>query len=306
MSKDKNKSGYVFNIQKFSVHDGPGIRTIVFLKGCSLHCPWCSNPESQSAAPELAWSASKCMGCNLCVKSCPQQVITQGEHGEIKINRDLCKKCFKCTEACPTTALRAFGKKMSVEEVISEVESDSAFYRRSEGGMTLSGGEPLLQADFVLNLLKEAKCHGIKTAIETCGCIEWSALEQASHFLNSVIYDIKCIDAAKHKQHTGVSNEQILSNFEKMCRKFSQLPILARTPIIPGFNDSEDDLVAIIDFLKQFPNVNYELLAYHRLGQPKYLSLDREYPLGDVKLSDETFNHLKHVAKERFEKGLEC
>lgn len=303
MSINKSKSGYVFNIQQFSVHDGPGIRTIVFLKGCPLHCPWCSNPESQSTAPELAWSSSKCMGCHLCMATCPQKVITQGNNGEIKINRDLCQKCFKCTEACPTTALRVFGKKMSIEEVLREVESDSAFYRRSEGGMTLSGGEPLLQADFAINLLKEAKCHGIKTAIETCGCVEWSAMEQACHLLNTVIYDIKCIDATKHKRHTGVTNEQILGNFEKMCRQFPHLPILARTPIIPGFNDSEDDVLAIIDFIKQFPNVTYELLPYHRLGQPKYISLGREYPLGDVKLSDETFNHLKLVAKERFEKG---
>ena len=302
MSIDKSKSGYVFNIQQFSVHDGPGIRTIVFLKGCPLHCPWCSNPESQSSAQELAWSSSKCMGCHQCIETCPQQAINLGDQGEITIDRDLCDKCFKCTEACPTTSLRVFGKNMSIEEVLREVESDSAFYRRSDGGMTLSGGEPLLQAEFAINLLKEAKSHGIKTAIETCLCVEWPVLERACHFLNTVICDIKCIDAAKHKRHTGVSNEQILGNFEKMCRQFPKLPILARTPIIPGFNDSEDDVLAIIDFIKQFPNVTYELLPYHRLGQPKYISLGREYPLGDVKLSDEAFNNLKLVAKERFEK----
>jgi len=192
---------------------------------------------------------------------------------------------------------------MSIEEVLREVESDSAFYRRSDGGMTLSGGEPLLQAEFAINLLKEAKSHGLKTAIETCLCVEWLVLEQACHFLNTVICDIKCIDPLKHKRHTGTTNEQIIGNFEKMCSQFPQLPILARTPIIPGFNDSEADVVAIIDLIKQFPNVNYELLPYHRLGQPKYLSLGREYPLGDVKLSDEVFNHLKQVAKERFDKG---
>lgn len=303
MSINKSKSGYVFNIQQFSVHDGPGIRTIVFLKGCPLHCPWCSNPESQNSASELAWNSSKCMGCHQCRATCPQQAITLGDRGEIKINRDLCLKCFKCAEACPTTALSVLGKKMSIEEVLREVESDSVFYRRSDGGMTLSGGEPLQQADFAINLLKEAKRHGIRTAIETCGCVEWSTLEQACHLLNNVIYDIKCFDASKHKRHTGVTNEQILSNFGKMCRQFPHLPILVRTPIIPGFNDSEDDILAIIDFIQQFPNVTYELLQYHRLGQPKYNALGRKYPLGDVKLSDETFNHLKLVAKERFEKG---
>ncbi len=302
MSIDKNKAGYVFNIQQFSVHDGPGIRTVVFLKGCPLRCPWCSNPESQSTDPELAWSLSKCMGCYQCIENCPQQGITQGGNGDIKINRDLCHKCFKCTDVCPTGALRVFGKKMSIKEVLSEVESDSSFYRRSDGGMTLSGGEPLLQADFAINLLKEAKKHGIKTAIETCGRVEWSVMEQACQLLNTVIYDIKCIDSSKHKRHTGVTNEQILGNFEKMCHQFPNLPILARTPIVPGFNDSEDEVLAIIDFIKQFPNVTYEFLQYHRLGQPKYISLGRVYSLGDVKLSDETFNHLKLVAKERFEK----
>ena len=201
MSINKNKYGYVFNIQQFSVHDGPGIRTVVFLKGCPLHCAWCANPESQNASPELAWSSSKCMGCHLCVDTCPQQAISQGEHGEIKINRNLCNKCFKCTEACPTNAISVFGKKMSIKEVLSEVESDSAFYSRSEGGMTLSGGEPLLQADFAINLLKEAKRHGIKTAIETCGCVEWSVMQEACQSLSTIIYDIKCIDSSKHEKH---------------------------------------------------------------------------------------------------------
>ena len=305
MSIDKRKYGYVFNIQKFSVHDGPGIRTIVFLKGCPLHCRWCSNPESQNTSPELAWSSSKCMGCHQCIETCPNQAITQGNQGEIKINRNLCKKCFKCTTDCPTSALSVFGKKMSIQEVLSEVESDSAFYSRSDGGMTLSGGEPLLQAEFAINLLKEAKYHGIKTAIETCGCVEWPVLQQACQQLSTVIYDIKCIDASKHKIYTGSTNKQILGNFEKMCRQFPNLPILVRTPIIPGVNDSKDDILAIVDFIKQFPNVNYEPLQYHRLGEPKYISLGREYPMGDVKLSDEKFNLLKLMAEERIEKRYE-
>lgn len=301
MNIDKSKSGYVFNIQQFSVHDGPGIRTIVFLKGCPLHCRWCSNPESQSTSIELAWSSSKCMGCHHCMKTCPNKAITQGDSGKIKINRNLCKKCFKCTEVCPTSALSAFGKEMTISQVLNQVESDSAFYSRSDGGMTLSGGEPLLQAEFAIDLLKEARHHGIRTAIETCGDVEWLVLEQACKQLTTVIYDIKCIDASKHKRYTGLTNKQILSNFEKMCRQFQDLPILARTPIIPGFNDSEKDVLEIIDFIKQFPNVSYELLQYHRLGEPKYLSLGREYTMGDIKLSDEAFNHLKLVAKKRFE-----
>ena len=302
MSLDQKKYGTVFNIQNFSVHDGPGIRTIVFLKGCPLHCTWCSNPESQSLAQELAWSATRCMGCYLCKESCPQQVIRLGDQGEIKINRDLCQKCFKCVDVCPTTALRVFGQKMSIEEVIREVEADSAFYRRSEGGMTLSGGEALQQGDFAINLLKEAKRHGIKTTVETCGFVPWSVLEQACQFLNTIIYDIKCLDSDKHKRNTGVGNELILSNFKEMCSHFPHLPVLARTPIIPGFNDTAEDVFEIVDFIKPSPNVNYELLAYHRLGEPKYTSLDREYPLGNIKLNEEKFQELKSLAKEQLGK----
>ncbi|WP_347490288.1 glycyl-radical enzyme activating protein [Desulfoscipio sp. XC116] len=299
MSLDNRKVGTVFNIQKFSVHDGPGIRTIVFLKGCPLICAWCSNPESQSFAPELAWSASRCMGCHLCKESCPRQAISLGEHGEIKINRDLCKKCFKCTDLCPTTALRVFGQQMSVEEVLHEVEADNAFYRRSKGGMTLSGGEALQQGDYAVNLLKEAKRRGIRTAVETCGFVQWSVLEEACHYLDTVIYDIKCLDSAKHKQHTTVGNELILSNFKEMCSRFPYLRVIARTPIIPGFNDTEEDVLGIINFIEPFSNVNYELLPYHRLGEPKYISLEREYLMGDVKLNEETFKKLKVLAKHR-------
>lgn len=299
MSIDKRENGYVFSIQKFSVHDGPGIRTIVFLKGCPLRCHWCSNPESQNSYQEVAWNASKCIGCYKCKASCPQQAIGLINHGEIKINRSLCESCFKCANVCPATALRVFGQKVTIREVMREVEADSIFYRRSEGGMTLSGGEPLMQSEFAINLLKEARSQGIRTAIETCGHVQWSVLENACYFVQMVIYDIKCIDSDKHKYYTGVGSELILDNLKKICSQFPHLPILVRTPIIPGFNATELDINKIVDLIKPFPNVSYELLPYHRLGEPKYNSLDREYPMGNVKLDEELANHLKSAAKEQ-------
>jgi glycyl-radical enzyme activating protein family len=187
---------------------------------------------------------------------------------------------------------------MSVEDVLRKVESDSSFYRRSEGGMTLSGGEPLQQAGFSINLLREAKRYGINTAIETSGNVQWPILEQACRLLNTVMYDLKCLNSAKHSIYTGIGNELILNNLKMMCSTFPDLKVLVRTPVIPGFNDAEEEILAIANFVKPFPNVKYELLRYHRLGEPKYLSLDRNYPLGDVKLDVKIFNQIKLAAKE--------
>jgi glycyl-radical enzyme activating protein family len=298
MIKDNDQYGCVFNIQQYSVHDGPGIRTIVFLKGCPLHCAWCSNPESQNIDPELAWSANRCIGCHLCLVSCTQTAIKWGENDKIKIDRNLCNRCFHCADVCPPSALNILGVRMSVEDVLRKVESDSSFYRRSEGGMTLSGGEPLQQAGFSINLLREAKRYGINTAIETSGNVQWPILEQACRLLNTVMYDLKCLNSAKHSIYTGIGNELILNNLKMMCSTFPDLKVLVRTPVIPGFNDAEEEILAIANFVKPFPNVKYELLRYHRLGEPKYLSLDRNYPLGDVKLDVKIFNQIKLAAKE--------
>ncbi len=298
---DKNKYGNVFNIQHYSVHDGPGIRTIVFLKGCPLRCQWCSNPESQLMQPELGYNPSKCIGidkCLRCAEVCLYGAIKQDqeEHEKITIDRELCKECLLCTDACPSKALEVFGKQTSIEEIIQAVEKDSAFYARSGGGLTFSGGEPLMQAEFITEVLKLARRRRINTTIETCGYADWAQFAKVCQHLNSLIMDIKCIDAEKHKEFTNVSNDLILENFEKVCMEFPNLPILVRTPVVPGFNDSEEDIQAIVDFLKGRPNVRYELLPYHRLGQQKYNYLGKEYPLVEAKLDDEKFNRLKEIA----------
>lgn len=297
---DNNKQGYVINIQPYSVHDGPGIRTIVFLKGCPLRCRWCSNPESQKHEPELAYNTNKCianLGCTECLNLGIDGEIRKTDDNRIIINRAACKDPYKYPDTCPSNALSVFGKLMTVEEVLKAVEKDSVFYARSGGGLTISGGEPLNQPGFTIELLKAAKKRRMNTAIETCGYTDWSNLEQASEFLDTILFDIKSVNKDKHLEFTKASNEIILDNFTKLCEKFPKLNKLVRTPVIPGFNDSEEDIKEMVDFLKGRPNINYELLAYHRFGESKYEYIGRQYPMGDVKLDDDKMKNLRSIAK---------
>ena len=291
----------VFNVQKYSVHDGPGIRTIVFLKGCSLSCRWCSNPESQQRGPELAFNAGRCLGvskCGHCIVACPYGSITLGEDDKLRIDRSHCTAChMPCADACPAQGLLVYGKQRTVDDVLNVVEQDMAFYARSGGGLTLSGGEPLLQGEFAVALLREARARRIKTAVETCGMVSAETVRAAAEYLNYVLFDIKHMDSAEHEAQTGLSNRHILENFRILAEEFPDLPILARTPIIPGFNDSEQAVTAIAQFLKPYERVEYEMLPYHRLGTQKYQFLDRPVPMGEVKLDAEHMNRLQAVAQ---------
>ena len=291
----------VFNIQKYSVHDGPGIRTIVFLKGCALSCRWCSNPESQRREPELAFNAGRCLGvskCGHCIVACPYGSITLGDDDRLNINRNHCAAChMPCAAACPAQGLLVYGKERTVDDVLNVVEQDMAFYARSGGGLTLSGGEPLLQGEFALALLREARARRIKTAVETCGMVSSETIRAAAEYLNYVLFDIKHMDSATHEAQTGLPNTRILENFRILAEGFPDLPILARTPVIPGFNDSEETVAAIANFLKPFERVEYEMLPYHRLGTQKYQFLDRPVPMGEVKLAAEHMNRLQAVAQ---------
>lgn len=287
--EDRKATGTVFNIQKYSVHDGPGIRTIVFLTGCTLACRWCSNPESQSAVPQLAYNEGRCLSlskCMRCVEVCTKGALSEAPDGKIQVNRQLCSTCktLDCAGACPAKGLIVYGETKTVEDVLTVVEQDAMFYSRSGGGMTLSGGEPLFQKDFALALIREARLRRIKVAIETCGNVSWDVLSEAAGHLNTVLFDIKHMDSKKHKEWTNDGNERIHENFERLVREFPNLQIIARTPLIPGFNDSEEDVRAMAEFVAAHPGVAYEILPYHRLGTQKYTFLGRQCEMGDITL----------------------
>lgn len=296
---DKNQKGIVFNIQKFSVHDGKGIRTLVFLKGCPLRCKWCSNPESQKPGPERAFNPSRCLGaevCGRCVKVCPSGALSVVGDGLLCNETAKCTGCFACINACPSGAQTLYGEEKTVDQVLRRVEEDGLFYARSGGGLTLSGGEALVQPKFVSALLREARARRIDTVMETCGHYPYEYLSAACRHLNSLIYDIKSMSSEKHKEFTGVGNEVVLKNFLRIREEFPDLPILVRTPVVPGFNDTEEDIRAVRSFLPESSATSYELLAYHRMGQPKYEYLGRHYEMRDAVLNDKLMARLKAIA----------
>jgi len=299
---DNAVSGLVFNIQKYSVHDGPGIRTIVFFKGCPLSCRWCSNPESQSFKVELAFNEGRCLGlskCVRCLNACPHLAIAQ-ENDKPLFDRAVCETCSKpCVAACPSSGVITYGKRMRVDEVLRVVEQDGVFYNRSGGGLTLSGGEPTAQPAFALALLRAAKQRRLHTAMETSGHAPWDVLSSICAHLDSLLFDIKSLDEGRHKECTGVGVELIRANFERLVADFPTLPIHVRTPIIPGFNDTEKDIQEIAEYVAGRPNVDYELLPYHRLGTQKYVFLDRPAPMGEVTLNDATFTILNELQNNR-------
>ena len=273
-------AGIIYNIQRYSLHDGPGIRTTVFLKGCPLRCRWCCNPESQNPQPEIFFIKTMCIGkpaCGSCQKTCRQGAVSFETSGCAQINRKLCDNCLQCAANCPTKAIRIEGRTATVKEILDEVEKEAVFYRYNTGGVTFSGGEPLSQGDFLLALLHEAKKRRIGAAIETCGFGDYDILKQAARISETVFYDIKSLDDVKHRKWTGQSNELIIENFQKLCFDYPNLPKIVRTPLINGFNNSNEDIREIKYFLKNKPGTTFEMLPYHRLGVGKYEALGRNY-----------------------------
>jgi pyruvate formate lyase activating enzyme len=300
---EDNVNGVVFSIQRYSIQDGPGIRTTVFLKGCPLRCSWCSNPESQNTAPEIAHRDSLCTKCGHCLDICNVKAISVDDKS-VSINRKLCRKCFKCVEMCTPGALKLFGDTMSTKEVFQLIRKDAEFYRDSGGGVTVSGGEPLSQPEFVAALFKLCRDGGIDTCLETSGYARANAFEKVLPYTSLVLYDVKLSDPAAHRKWTKRSNEGILRNLAIVAASGTSLII--RIPLIPGVNDSDGELKKIaliaVDFLKKPGKVN--ILPYHRFGTGKYQMLDRKYQLTELTTQkDPEIQSAKHLF-ESF--GLEC
>jgi pyruvate formate lyase activating enzyme len=269
------KSGIVFDIQHYAIHDGPGIRTSVFLKGCPLHCTWCHNPESQNPGFELAHSILKCSRCRKCAKSCRQQALSLSKRG-VKRDLALCNGCGACAAACPNRAMEKIGKEMTSTEVAECVLQDALFYSESNGGVTISGGEPTAQKDFLLDVLKKIREKGIHTAIETCGLFPSALIAELASVTDLFLFDIKQIDEKKHERATGVRTGIILNNFRKIVADYGSERIIPRIPLIPGFNTDPDSIAMIAAFLRSARYAGMvHLLPYNALSKHKYVKLGK-------------------------------
>ncbi len=265
--------GTVFNIKRYAIHDGPGIRTTVFLKGCPLWCPWCQNPEGISPVPELIWREQRCIGCRDCEDTCPTGALSFAD-GSLRIDRNLCDLCGQCALSCYPQALEMVGRQMTVDEVMTEVEKDTVFYEQSGGGITVSGGEPLMQADFLGAILRASKQSGIHTTLDTSGYAEQALLLRIAEYVDLFLWDLKIMDDEAHRKHTGVSNSVILDNLKAMSRLGK--PTIIRFSLIPGVNDHESNIRAMGAFVTSLDDVDrIDILPYHRAWMDKYRGLIR-------------------------------
>jgi len=277
-----NQTGMVFDIQRCCVHDGPGIRTTVFLKGCNLRCFWCHNPESWRAGADLLYYPQKCISCGKCLTACPLGCHGAATEGEHTIAREKCTLCGACAKKCYPGALVFSGKERTVEDVMKIVRADAAFYKNSGGGMTVSGGEPLLQPEFTQALLRAAKEEGIHTALDTAGHVDFALFERVLSWVDLLLFDCKCMDSEKHKQATGAGNARILGNLRRLGR--GSTPLWVRVPVIPGLNDTQENMLALREFLSGLPAVKrVDLLAYHNLGAGKHANLGGDYAHKELK-----------------------
>lgn len=306
------QEGIVFNIQRFTIHDGPGLRTELFLKGCPLRCDWCSNPESWSINIQPGVYKKKCISykkCAECETVCQEKNVLKFYRGKlIEIDREKCSNCMKCTDACPSEAIKQWGKKMSVEECMEIIRKDKGYYERSGGGVTVSGGDPLVQSDFVLELFKKCKEENIQTCCESTFYSDWKNIEKLLPYTDLIISDIKFMDREKHKQYTGVYNDLILENLKKLSKEKSE--IILRIPVIPNINDDMENIKSTADFILNEMNGSVrtlQLLSFMRLGEEKYTSLGIPYKMENVKINRRSFQKkVNEIAKYFNERGIHC
>lgn len=271
--------GLVLNIMHFALHDGPGIRTTVFLKGCPLHCWWCHNPESQRPEPEVIYFEERCIRFGDCVRACPHGALHLDEQRLIHDPR-LCQHCAECVSACSASARQLAGRWMTVSDVVAEVSKDQVFFDESGGGITVSGGEPLMQAAFVESLLAACRARRIRTVLDTCGWADPNALLRVSENVDLFFYDLKLMDSERHRHFTGVKNDVILRNLEMLAERGSA--VVVRVPVIPGVNDDNDNMEDLSEFLIRLGLREIDLLPYHRFGSDKYRRLHLPYRMEGV------------------------
>ena len=283
-SANKKVKGNLLRIERSSIHDGQGLRTVIFLKGCSLICPWCSTPESQQFEAEKGYDNLRCTACYKCMLSCPAEAISVSADGlGVETDREKCQHCFHCFEVCPVNAVKKYGYSSTVAQVLEEISKDEVFYYHSGGGVTLSGGEPLCQPEFCSQLLHECKKLGINTAIESSLQVSYEKLEASLPWLDHLYADIKHMDDTVHRLATGEGNSQILRNILKADQSDLIFKITVRIPLIPGFNDSETNLLSVIDFCRPLKKIRaIELLPYHRMGSDTYRLLGLDYACSHV------------------------
>lgn len=300
MKAYKDIKATIFDIQPFSIHDGPGIRTTVFLKGCPLHCLWCHNPESNKPEPELFYFRNKCRLCKRCEDICPEMAITYDSINEtICTDRNLCKTCLKCVEECRFSAREMMGRQMSVDEVVAQVSKDAIFFKESGGGMTVSGGEALMQPEFTQALLYACRQQGIHTALETCGYASESVIRKVIPYADLILYDLKAMDDLDHQKFTGVSNEVILTNAQFIHNELGK-DMIVRIPVVPGFNMTDENMIQTGKFVLEYLDINVaiHLLPYHNLGESKKENLERSDHNSIPVPSDAQMQHCRKLLED--------